>query len=187
MNNKIKIFIIFFILTASFQLNAVAGLSPVTSIKEQSQDTNKKLSADDSAVNEESNQLMIDTSSVTKPAETIIPVDTSSKLDSALIEKSDENVMTNTKLFVYILLSVLGMGLFFFIFIINLFKTFHKKRSTRQSLLLCWSLFFVVSVIWIFIVWGLFAGFWTASSFMIIMIFLFIISLIMTIIAIKSK
>ncbi|MBL0108245.1 MAG: hypothetical protein IPP52_13410 [Ignavibacteria bacterium] len=95
--------------------------------------------------------------------------------------------MTNTKLFTYILLTLLGSGLFFFIFVINLFKTFHKKKSTRQSLLLSWSLFFIVTIIWIFIVWGLIAGFWTAASFMVVVIFLFIISLIMTIIAVKSK
>jgi len=49
------------------------------------------------------------------------------------------------------------------------------------------SLFFIISIIWIFIIWGLVAGFWTAASFMIVVIFLFIISLIMTIIAVKSK
>ncbi|MBK6876693.1 MAG: hypothetical protein IPG99_09665 [Ignavibacteria bacterium] len=114
-------------------------------------------------------------------------IDTVKSVDSLMAEKTPENAMTNTKLFIYILLSVLGLTLFFFIFVITLFKTFHKKKSTRQSLLLSWNLFFIVTIIWLFIVWGLVAGFWTVASFMIVMIFLFIISLIMTIIALKSK
>ncbi|MBS1519268.1 MAG: hypothetical protein JSS91_14380 [Bacteroidetes bacterium] len=132
------------------------------------------------------NQLPIDTSSKEK-VETYIQADTVTKIDSSLIIPPDENTLTNTRLFIYILLSLLGLGLFFFIFVINLFKTFHKKRSTRQSLLLSWNLFFIVSIVWIFIIWGIVAAFWTAPSFMIVMIFLFIISLIMTIIAVKSK
>lgn len=114
-------------------------------------------------------------------------IDTVKSFDSLKAEQTSESTMTNTKLFIYILLSVLGLVLFFFIFVITLFKTFHKKKSTRQSLLLSWNLFFIVSIIWLFIVWGLVAGFWTVASFMIVMIFLFIISLIMTIIALKSK
>lgn len=190
MNNmiiKIILFLLVLWIFSGLYTASIAGLSPVNSVKEPAQDTAVKSDTVKTQVNTESNDLMIDTSAGSKPAETIIPTDTVSKIDSTLIEKTDENIMTNTRLFVYILLSVLGLGLFFFIFVINLFKTFHRKRSTRQSLLLCWSLFFVISIIWFFIVWGLFAGFWTASSFMIIMIFLFIISLIMTIIAIKSK
>ncbi len=132
--------------------------------------------------------LQIDTAVNTiPPQQTIIQADTVKKIDSTLIETVSENTMTNTKLFIYILLSVLGLTLFFYIFVITLFKTFHKKKSTRQSLLLSWNLFFIVSIIWIFIIWGLVAGFWTAASFMIVVIFLFIISLIMTIISIKSK
>lgn len=183
MLNSLKIILFLFFLL----LTAFTGLSPETSVKQPGQDSAVKSDTIKTEVNSETNNLMIDTSSGSKQIENIVPADTVSRIDSALIEKQDENIMTNTRLFVYILLSVLGMGLFFFIFVINLFKTFHKKRSTRQSLLLCWSLFFIISIIWIFIVWGLFAGFWIASSFMIIMIFLFIISLIMTIIAIKSK
>jgi membrane-associated HD superfamily phosphohydrolase len=114
-------------------------------------------------------------------------IDTVKAVDSLLVEQTSESTMTNTKLFIYILMSVLGLSLFFFIFVMTLFKTFHKKKSTRQSLLLSWSLFFIVSLIWIFIVWGLVAGFWTVSSFMIVMIFLFIISFSMTIIALKTK
>jgi membrane-associated HD superfamily phosphohydrolase len=133
------------------------------------------------------NRLQIDTALGTKQQQTIVPNDTLNRIDSTLIEPLSENVLTNTKLFIYILLSVLGLGLFFFIFVITLFKTFHKKKSTRQSLLLSWNLFFIISIIWIFIIWGLVAGFWTYPSFMIVVIFLFIISLIMTIIAVKSK
>lgn len=137
------------------------------------------------------NNLQIDTAlnrtQTQVPQQTVIPVDSVKKIDSTQISSLSENAMTNTKLFIYILLSVLGLALFFYIFVITLFKTFHKKKSTRQSLLLSWNLFFIVTIIWIFIIWGLVAGFWTVASFMIVVIFLFIISLIMTIIAIKSK
>ena len=134
-------------------------------------------------------KLGIDTSLNNKQPETIVPpvIDTAKKPDTALVIPVSENTLTNTKLFIYITLSVLGLGLFFFIFVINLFKTFHRKKSTRQSLLLSWNLFFIVSIIWLFIIWGLLAGFWTSASFMVVMIFLFIISLIMTIIAVKSR
>lgn len=135
------------------------------------------------------NTLSIDTNKTIQ--QQVVPqpvaIDTVKKIDSVITEPVSENVLTNTKLFIYILLSAGGLGFFFFIFVLTLFKSFHKKRSTRQSLLLSWNLFFVVSIIWIFIIWGLVAGFWTSSAFMVVMIFLFIISLIMTIIAIKSK
>ncbi|MBP9095389.1 MAG: hypothetical protein KBG21_02200 [Ignavibacteria bacterium] len=134
------------------------------------------------------NTLSIDTNKTIQ--QQVVPpvvIDTVKKVDSILTAPVSENTLTNTKLFIYILLSAGGLGFFFFIFVLTLFKSFHKKRSTRQSLLLSWNLFFVVSIIWIFIIWGLVAGFWTSSAFMVVMIFLFIISLIMTIIAIKSK
>ncbi|HEY5122097.1 MAG TPA: hypothetical protein VIK14_00015, partial [Ignavibacteria bacterium] len=89
--------------------------------------------------------------------------------------------------FLYILLSVIGVFLFFFLFVQTLFKIFHKTKSTRQSLLLSWNLFFVVSIIWVFIVWGILAGLWNSSAFLTVIIFLFIIGLIMTITAVKSK
>ncbi len=132
------------------------------------------------------NTLSIDTNKTVQQAPPVV-IDTVKKVDSILTNPVSENTLTNTKLFIYILLSAGGIGFFFFIFVLTLFKSFHKKRSTRQSLLLSWNLFFVVSIIWIFIIWGLVAGFWTSSAFMVVMIFLFIISLIMTIIAIKSK
>ncbi len=135
----------------------------------------------------QNNALQIDTAVNRAPVQTVVPVDTVKKIDSTLIEKVSESDLTNTKLFIYIILSALGLALFFYIFVITLFKTFHKKKSTRQSLLLSWNLFFIVSIIWIFIIWGLVAGFWTTASFMIVVIFLFIISLIMTIIAVKSR
>lgn len=134
------------------------------------------------------NTLSIDTGKTIQ--QQVVPpvaIDTSKKVDSLLTAPVTQSTLTNTKLFIYILLSAGGLGFFFFIFVLTLFKSFHKKRSTRQSLLLSWNLFFVVSIIWIFIIWGLVAGFWTSSAFMVVMIFLFIISLIMTIIAIKSK
>lgn len=148
-----------------------------------SQDTLVQKGPSDSA----QSGLQIDTAVSNTPAPPVQTADTVRPADSLLTSETQENVMTNTKLFIYILLSVLGIALFFFIFVITLFKTFHKKRSTRQSLLLSWNLFFIVTLIWIFIVWGLVAGFWSVSSFMIVMIFLFIISFSMTIIALKSK
>ncbi|MBL8006668.1 MAG: hypothetical protein JNJ56_04005 [Ignavibacteria bacterium] len=154
--------------------------------------TNKQIPAVDSTgkdtVNSpvKSGSLGIDTIQEVKKPDPVTVADTVKKIDSALVIPEQEDAMTNTRLFIYILLTVLGAGLFFFIFVINLFKTFHRKKSTRQSLLLSWNLFFVVTILWIFIVWGLLAGFWTSSSFMVVVIFLFIISLTMTIIAVKS-
>jgi len=133
------------------------------------------------------NTLSIDTTNIIKQEVIPPPIDTAKKVDSLITEPVSENVLTNTKLFIYILMSAGGLGLFFYIFVLSLFKTFHRKRSTRQSLLLAWNLFFVVSIIWLFIVWGLVAGFWTSSAFMVVMIFLFLVSLIMTIIAVKTK
>lgn len=181
-----KIFLFVLVLFISAAGNLFSGI-PSKTPAGQSQDSIKKADTASTNVNPGNNSLQIDTTLRNNPVQTVIPTDTIKRIDTTLIVQEDENIMTNTKLFIYILLTVLGLGLFFFIFVINLFKTFHKKKSTRQSLLLSWSLFFVISIIWVFIVWGLLAGFWTTASFMIIVIFLFIISLIMTIIAIKSK
>lgn len=145
---------------------------------------NPSLKIDTSGFN--SGSLKIDTASVNK-------VQDSSALsgkqfpDTSNIEIIKDKTLTNVKLFIYILLSLGGLGLFFYIFVLTLFRTFHKTRSTRQSTLLCWNLFFLISVIWLFIIWGLVADFISSSAFMITMIFLFIISLITTLIAIKSK
>lgn len=147
--------------------------STLTSSGKKSQDTIQK------------NTLQIDTGKI------VNQIDTNKKepqkIDSLLTAPIKENNLTNTKLFIYILLSVLGMGLFFFIFIQTLFKTFHKKRSTRQSMMLSWSLFLIVSILWIFVIWGIVANFWNSAAFMVVLIFLFIIGIIMTIISIKSR
>ncbi len=183
------VFLAFFSMN-SYAFNPVKNIEPV----KQSPDSNKKSSIQntpnvsvDTAIAKIQKDLPIDTAPGKMPLQTIVQTDTIKKLDSILIPPVTEENMTNTRLFIYILLSVIGLGLFFFIFVINLFKTFHKKKSTRQSLLLSWTLFFIVTIVWVFIIWGLVAGFWTSASFMIVVIFLFIISLIMTIIAIKSK
>lgn len=107
--------------------------------------------------------------------------------DTLLTIQDTDKTITNTKLFIYILLSVGGIALFFYIFVMSLFRTFHRTRSSRQAIMLSWSSFFVVSVIWIFIIWGLLAVFWTSTSFVFVMIFLFVLSLITALIALKSK
>lgn len=132
------------------------------------------------------NTLQIDTSS-----RIINQIDTgvaTVKTDSLINLSGKDSVrFTNVTLFIYFLISAGGLILFFFLFVKTLFRTFHKTKSTRQSLLLSWSLFFTVSVIWLFIVWGIVAGLWSSAPFMTILIFLFILSLIMCIIALKSK
>ena len=133
------------------------------------------------------NTVQIDTGKTQQVIPPVQQIDTTRKTDSLLIQPVTENTLSNTKLFVYILLTLLGMGLFFFIFVMMMFKTFHKTRSTRQSLSLSWSLFFLVSVIWIFIIWGLVAGFWGTAAFTAVLIFLFIISIILTIISVKTR
>ena len=132
------------------------------------------------------NQIHIDTNKST------IIVDTVQKNNPGLLDSlyntiKEKKSLTNTKLFLYIFLSIVGLLLFFFLFVLTLFKIFHKTHSTRQSLLLSWNLFFVVSIIWVYIVWGILAGFWNSGAFLTVIIFLIIVSLIMLIIAIKSK
>jgi len=121
-----------------------------------------------------------------------IAVDTLQKNNTASLDSlynlvKEKKSLTNTKLFIYIFLSLAGIILFFFLFVLSLFKVFHKTRSTRQSLLLSWNLFFVVMIIWIFIIWGILAGFWNSGAFLTVIIFLIILSLIMLIVAVKSK
>ena len=144
---------------------------------------NKKTMSDS---NTQINPIQIDTGNIINQIDTTLS-DTTTIIDSLLFAPLEKKDLTNTQIFIYIFLSVIGLALFFFIFVQTLFRTFHKTRSTRQSLLLSWNLFFVVSIIWLFIIWGIVAEFWNESAFMIVMIFLFIISLIMTIIAVKSK
>ncbi len=132
------------------------------------------------------NTVQIDTSKIVNQIDTANK--TVIKTDSVMNASEKETIrFTNVNLFVYILLSLLGTGFFFFLFVKTLFRTFHKSKSTRQSLLLSWNLFFIVTVIWVFIVWGIIAGLWSSAAFMTILIFLFILSLIMSIIALKSK
>lgn len=142
----------------------------------------KKAAGDTSKIN----TVQIDTSKIINQIDTTVK--TVIKTDSLINATEKETVrFTNTTLFVYILLSIAGAFLFFFLFVKTLFRTFHKTKSTRQSLLLSWNLFFIVTVVWIFIVWGIMAGLWSSAPFMTVLIFLFIVSLIMSIIALKSK
>lgn len=154
------------------------------SIKKKT-DTTLSSSGKKSTDTTQKNTLQIDTNKIVNQIDTNKKVP--EKVDSLLTAPLKEDKMTNTKLFIYILLSVLGLGLFYFIFVQTLFKTFHKKRSTRQSMMLSWSLFLIVSILWIFIIWGIVANFWSSAAFMTVLIFLFIIGLIMTIISLKSR
>ncbi len=132
------------------------------------------------------NTVQIDTSRIINQIDTA--GSTVIKTDSVISASEKETPrFTNTNLFLYILLSAGGAAFFFFLFVKTLFRTFHKTKSTRQSLLLSWNLFFIVTVIWVFIIWGIIAGLWSSAAFMTILIFLFIVSLIMSIIALKSK
>ena len=155
---------------------------PLLAYPQGKKDTTKNVKQDTSKMN----TVQIDTSKI------INQIDTSGKqtlrADSLIDASGKETVrFTNLNLFIYITISVAGFVFFFFLFVKTLFRTFHRTKSTRQSLLLSWNLFFIVSVIWIFIIWGVVAGLWTSAAFMTILIFLFIMSLIMSIIALKSK
>jgi hypothetical protein len=178
-----------------FKLFAIACMVFITVCSVQnsfSQDSTKKKSdtaptstGSKTADTTKKNTLQIDTNKI------INQIDTNKKepqkIDSLLTAPLKENTLTNTKLFIYIILSAFGLALFFFIFVQTLFKTFHKKRSTRQSMMLSWSLFLIVSILWIFIIWGIVANFWSSAAFMVVLIFLFIIGLIMTIVSVKSR
>jgi len=134
------------------------------------------------------NPVMIDTGTVNLVDTTSTYTDTQKTVqDTTLTEQVSNKTLTNTKLFIYIVLSTGGTALFFYIFVLSLFRTFHRTRSTRQAIMLSWSIFFTISIIWMFIIWGLIASFWTSSSFMVVIIFLLILSLITAIIALKSK
>ncbi len=155
---------------------------PLLAYAQGKKDTTKNVKQDTSKMN----TVQIDTSKI------INQIDTSGKqtlrADSLIDASGKETVrFTNLNLFIYITISVAGFVFFFFLFVKTLFRTFHRTKSTRQSLLLSWNLFFIVSVIWVFIIWGVVAGLWTSAAFMTILIFLFIMSLIMSIIALKSK
>lgn len=183
-NINMKYFRIIFSVLLIIFLTSFSNSYSQDSLKKKA-DTTKTSSGVKSADTTQKNTLQIDTNKI------INQIDTNKKapekVDSLLTAPLKEDKMTNTKLFIYILLSVLGLGLFYFIFVQTLFKTFHKKRSSRQSMMLSWSLFLIVSIIWIFIIWGIVANFWSSAAFMVVLIFLFIIGLIMTIISIKSR
>lgn len=134
------------------------------------------------------NPLLIDTTLV-RPNQSTGGIDSANirLLDTNFVPKKEIKTLTNLRALVYIILSLGGLALFYFIFISTLFRTFHKKRSTRQSMMLSWSLFFNVSVLWIFIVWGIIGEIWNISSFVIAIVFLFVISLITLAFALKSK
>lgn len=133
------------------------------------------------------NPLLIDTSFIRSGQPNINTDSLNTRLDTNFVPEKKIKTLTNIKVLVYILLSVAGLALFYFIFISTLFRTFHKKRSTRQSMMLSWSLFFNVSVLWIFIVWGIVGELWNISSFVVVITFLFVISLITLTFALKSK
>lgn len=133
------------------------------------------------------NPLLIDTSFIRSGQSNINTDSLNTGLDTNFVPERKIKTLTNIKVLVYILLSVAGLALFYFIFISTLFRTFHKKRSTRQSMMLSWSLFFNVSVLWIFIVWGIVGELWNISSFVVVITFLFVISLITLTFALKSK
>lgn len=161
---------------------AVLLMLPLLAFAQGKKDTLKNTKPDSSKMN----TVQIDTGRI------INQIDTSGKqlikTDSLINANGKETVrFTNLNLFIYITISVAGFIFFFFLFVKTLFRTFHKTKSTRQSLLLSWNLFFIVSVIWVFIIWGIVAGLWSSAAFMTILIFLFIMSLIMSIIALKSK
>ncbi|MCI0474315.1 MAG: hypothetical protein L0Y76_12100 [Ignavibacteria bacterium] len=170
--------IFFLVLLAILTVGVTAQTKKTDSLSKDRQTKTK----DSSGVN----TLQIDTSSrIINQTDTGI---STVKTDSLINLSGNDSVrFTNVTLFIYFLISAGGLALFFFLFVKTLFRTFHKTKSTRQSLLLSWSLFFAVSIIWLFIVWGIAAGLWSSAPFMTILIFLFILSLIMCIIALKSK
>ena len=171
-----------------FLFNISLGYSlPIDTIKNKKDTTLKssgKYSKDTSVT--KINPVQIDTNRIINQIDTSIK-DNIQRLDSIIVNQEKSNNMTNTKLFVYIFLSLAGLILFFFVFVQSLFKTFHKKKSTRQSMMLSWSLFLIVSIIWLFIIWGIIAGFWNSAALMVVLIFLLIVGLIMTIISLKSN
>jgi|WetSurMetagenome_2_1015567.scaffolds.fasta_scaffold11779_3 hypothetical protein len=177
----ISVYLICFLIISFFDFNISFSQDSIKKKKDTTLTSSGKKSSDSL----QKNALQIDTSKI------INQIDTNKKepqkVDSLLTAPLKEDKITNTKLFIYILLSALGLSLFYFIFVQTLFKTFHKKRSSRQSMMLSWSLFLVISILWIFIIWGIVANFWSSAAFMVVLIFLFIIGLIMTIVSVKSR
>lgn len=178
---KISILIILFTFSIAATNYTFAG-----NINQNKKDTVKTTAGQQKTDTTKTNPVQIDTNKIINQIDTT-KKDTTKRIDSLLVEPQKENAMTNTKLFIYILLSVLGMGLFYFLFVQTLFRTFHKTRSSRQSMMLSWNLFFIFGIIWIFIIWGIVASFWTSEALMVVLIFLFIVSLIMLLVSLKSR
>lgn len=181
-----KVCVYLFVSLIFISVNSLQAQKTKDSLKKKDSTLSQKNKKSLTDSNSQINPIQIDTGNIINQIDTTT-TDTTTIIDSLLFAPLEKKGLTNTQIFIYILLSVIGLALFFFIFVQTLFRTFHKTKSTRQSLLLSWNLFFVVSIIWLFIIWGIVAEFWNESAFMIVIIFLFIISLIMTIIAIKSK
>lgn len=182
----IKVYVYLCVSLIFISLNSLQAQTTKDSLKKKDSVISQKNKNSLKDTNSQINPIQIDTGNIINQIDTTIS-DTTTNLDSLLFAPLEKKGLTNTQIFIYILLSIIGLALFFFIFVQTLFRTFHKTKSTRQSLLLSWNLFFVVSIIWLFIIWGIVAEFWNESAFMIVIIFLFIISIIMTIIAVKSK
>lgn len=179
---KITLYAGLILMVFGMALNANAFQKGKDTIKTKKDTTQTK----DTGTTGGQSQLQIDTNQIGIDTQQTL-IDTSQLVDSTLMEPVTENKLTNFKLFLYIILSVLGLALFYYLFVQMMFKTFHKSRGTRQSMLLSWNLFFAVSIVWLFIIWGVVAEFWTSAAFMVTMIFLFIVSLVMLIISVKSK
>lgn len=165
-----RIFVYFFI--------ALLFVLPYTRICHAADSTGKS-----DKLNKDSNTIQIDTALKTD----ISTLPQENLKDTLLNIEERETKLTNAKILLYILLTAGGIIIFYFFFVINLFKTLHRTRSTRQSMMLSWNSFFTVSIIWLYIVWGLVADFRNSESFTIIAAFLFILSVTMLIVSIKTK
>lgn len=176
--------IIFVLLLFFCSYNIASGYSDSTKTL-GSTAGNNNLSLDSS--DKSRNKLQIDTGGILIKTDSVIIKDSTRTKDSVKFEYPEKTGLTNTELLIYIVLTAGGLYLFFFIFVQSLFRSFHKKFSTRQSMALSWSLFSLVSIIWIFIIWGIVAKLWISAAFMTVIVFLFIVSLILLVIAIKSK
>lgn len=151
-------------------IDSLKNLLPQTGITGTNQDTTAK------------NPLQIDTA-VTPPV-----VQDTAKRDTSVVPVTPPSIgLTNTEVFFYSLITIVGVVLLYFVFVNLLFRTFLKTRSSRQSMLLSWSLFLLTAIVWVFIIWGLVAGLWTSTAFTVAIIFLFIVFTVMTITAVKSR
>lgn len=176
--------IVFALLLLFYAHNIVLGYSDSSKTQGKT-GGNNNLSMD--SVNKSKNQLQIDTGGILIKTDSVLIKDSVKVKDSVKFDYTEKTGLTNLELLIYIILTAGGLYLFFFIFVQSLFRSFHKKFSTRQSMALSWSLFALVSIIWVFIIWGIVAKLWISAAFMTVIVFLFIVSLILLVIAIKSK